>query len=544
RADAGVRERFAGLGLDPDQGMLVETGGRLFHGADALHALSLMSSGRGWLDRLCARLFAHRWSSRIAYPLLRAGRNATLLALGRAPMAREDPGEAALFTLFSFAMGLFGLMHVMNYAFEYGRFLTPTIWPILVPAIGLIFHPGSRRLFVLLLVTLAINAWAQAPMASNHTLILSFLLLACLAAGFWHGLRGGRFLEFFADVAPVGRVLLLVMYVYGIFHKINADFLNPEVSCAVTLWRAMPPPLRWLDAPWVHYATIYGTFVVEGVIFALLLTPRLRRFGIVGGIGFHMLLAQSGHALYAAFSTLSLSLHILFLAPAAALRITGHPTFRAIFRQLRSPWGIAAFALVLLLITVNAFRRDFGLVGLTWCLLALPLVVAILFLPGRVAPTVRRTPLLWSRLAWLNVVGLLFALNNALPYLGLKTAQTINMFANLRLEGGVSNHLVLPGPPGPFGYLADVVTLEKVEGAPYLAALGEAGYGVVWYQFLDLVGREPDAVVTYSRGGAHVENATAASLAAARAAVLHPEWLRKWFHFRRVDLRLPKPCSD
>ena len=147
RADAEARERFAGLGLDPDQGMLVETGGRLFHGADALHVLSLMSSGRGWLDRLCAWLFSHQWLSRIAYPLLRAGRNATLLALGRAPMAREDPGEAALFTLFSLAMGLFGLMHVTNYAFEYGRFLTPTIWPVLVPAIGLVFHPGSRRLF-------------------------------------------------------------------------------------------------------------------------------------------------------------------------------------------------------------------------------------------------------------------------------------------------------------------------------------------------------------------------------------------------------------
>ena len=31
----------------------------------------------------------------------------------------------------------------------------------------------------------------------------------------------------------VARYLLAIMYFYGIFHKINTDFLNPQVSCAV-----------------------------------------------------------------------------------------------------------------------------------------------------------------------------------------------------------------------------------------------------------------------------------------------------------------------
>ncbi len=34
----------------------------------------------------------------------------------------------------------------------------------------------------------------------------------------------------------VARALLAIMYFYGIFHKINTDFLDPRVSCAVALY--------------------------------------------------------------------------------------------------------------------------------------------------------------------------------------------------------------------------------------------------------------------------------------------------------------------
>ena len=59
-----------------------------------------------------------------------------------------------------------------------------------------------------------------------------------------------------------------------------------------------------------------------------------------------------------------------------------------------------------------------------------------------------------------------------MPYLGLKSAQAVNMFSNLRLEGGVSNHLILPHPPGPFGYPEDIAVIEHGGGDGRLAECG------------------------------------------------------------------------
>ncbi len=122
------------------------------------------------------------------------------------------------------------------------------------------------RVFCGLLLVLMVDAWLQMPLNSNHTIIKNFLLLAMLIGGARQLWRGGTWSDFYADFAPVGRVLLVVMYVFGIFHKLNRDFLDPMVSCAVVLWRAMPAPLGYLDSAPVHLATIYGTFLAEGLI--------------------------------------------------------------------------------------------------------------------------------------------------------------------------------------------------------------------------------------------------------------------------------------
>jgi hypothetical protein len=290
-------------------------------------------------------------------------------------------------------------------------------------------------------------------MASNHTILKNFFLLGVLAGGLYRWLRGSSWNRFFADIVPVGQLLLLLMYVFGIFHKINAGFLDPAVSCAVTLWRVMPLPLRLLDGPLIQNLTIYGTFLAEGVIILLLLVRATRHWGIVAGIGFHMLLALSGFAMYPAFSSLSLALHTLFLSPAAAERVVTSPLFRQILGVLSSPTGWMLLLLTFVLIAWAALLRDYSIVGLVWFGLVGPPALAILIYGRARAPDPPCAPILRSRLRFLNMIGLLFLLYGMMPYLGLKSAQAINMFANLRLEGGYSNHLVLRGPPGPFGYL-------------------------------------------------------------------------------------------
>jgi hypothetical protein len=88
------------------------------------------------------------------------------------------------------------------------------------------------------------------------------------------------------------------------------------------------------------------------------------------------------------------------------------------------------------------------------------------------------------------------------------------------------------------------VTIENVEGSSLLERLAMSEKELVYYALLDQLDRTPGAVVTFTRNGERQVDATAQTLAADIDAMLHPAWVRKWFHFREVDRRSPKPCSD
>ena len=83
RSGDPVVEEAIRAGLSLDEGMVLKYGGRLYHGADCLNMLSLLSSSSGLFNRLMALTFARPEIAHMAYPTLLAGRNATLRLLGR-----------------------------------------------------------------------------------------------------------------------------------------------------------------------------------------------------------------------------------------------------------------------------------------------------------------------------------------------------------------------------------------------------------------------------------------------------------------------------
>jgi predicted DCC family thiol-disulfide oxidoreductase YuxK len=83
RSGAAVVKRITAAGLDLDDGMVLVHGGRLYHGADALHKMATLAPCRGFRNRLNRLLFGSQAVSRLMYPALRAGRNALLRLLGR-----------------------------------------------------------------------------------------------------------------------------------------------------------------------------------------------------------------------------------------------------------------------------------------------------------------------------------------------------------------------------------------------------------------------------------------------------------------------------
>jgi predicted DCC family thiol-disulfide oxidoreductase YuxK len=94
RDRSAIMDEITSRGLDIDQGMVLKVGQTLYYGADAIHALSLLSSRSGVFNRLTYRVFGSRALSRVLYPILRVARNLLLKALGRTRINNLDlPGN-------------------------------------------------------------------------------------------------------------------------------------------------------------------------------------------------------------------------------------------------------------------------------------------------------------------------------------------------------------------------------------------------------------------------------------------------------------------
>ena len=83
RESSDVLDEITALGLDIDQGMVLKMEGEIYYGADAIHALALISSRPGFFNRLNYLMLYSKRVSRILYPVLRGCRNLLLKILGK-----------------------------------------------------------------------------------------------------------------------------------------------------------------------------------------------------------------------------------------------------------------------------------------------------------------------------------------------------------------------------------------------------------------------------------------------------------------------------
>jgi predicted DCC family thiol-disulfide oxidoreductase YuxK len=86
RAEPALVADLRAAGAPVNEGMAVIYAGRLYYGSDAVHVLALLASRSGAANRLVANLLRHERLARLAYPVLRAGRNLGLRLLGRPPI--------------------------------------------------------------------------------------------------------------------------------------------------------------------------------------------------------------------------------------------------------------------------------------------------------------------------------------------------------------------------------------------------------------------------------------------------------------------------
>jgi hypothetical protein len=276
---------------------------------------------------------------------------------------------------------------------------------------------------------------------------------------------------------------LVVVYGFAAFHKLNASFFDPAVSCAGALidqglrlqgWRGAPP------GPDVIRAAAVLTVIWELTIAALLAVPRWRVWGVLTGFVLHVGLA---FAHFYDFSTYVLAIFVLLLPGDGSDRLANSERYR---RLAIAGWLSYAMVTALSRLTVAPVTpigmRWHTLQVLAWCFavgsLIIPALRASLGAAERIRGAPRRRP------AWLLAIPVLAAVNGATPYLGFKTVANFSMFSNLRTETGATNHLLVGLNRLPItNWLDDTVEVKTV-GMPAYGQLGlfaRARGGRAWF---------------------------------------------------------------
>ncbi|WP_232494351.1 thiol-disulfide oxidoreductase [Novosphingobium kaempferiae] len=454
-------------------------------------------------------------------------------------------GVAALFSIVGDPWGLIG---------REGALYMLLAWSVVgTSAVTILFPRKTWALVALAACTVLLYAM-RLPVASNNKTITTVFDLCILLSAAVLASKGSLDRQsLYESLRTPARLILATMYFYGIFHKINTDFLDPTVSCAVGLYKPLAEPFGLEDNLFGRYLAIWSTFVIEGIAIVALFWKRWFAIGLTSALVFHYIIPISAYSWYMDFSSLVFALYMLTMPREASAKIY-EITCRHLVEPLRSLFGrvgilapaagllLAATLVVLLLALANPGRPALMLLHsifiLTWAVvggvaMTAMIYAAMVYLPYRGGSSGRSPYAAWN---W--IVPTLFFVSCLSPYVGLKTESSINMFSNLHTEGGTTNHLMFSRPPYLFDYQQEVVQVVA-SSSPSLSKTAREGRMNVLFSIEEYLRRHPDQWVSYIHDGQLIENATAATLPVEAAW-----WLeRKLLIFKQVDPARPKVCT-
>lgn len=365
-------------------------------------------------------------------------------------------------------------------------------------SVAVLFRPGNARLVFAFVSSNLLLIVLEGGTIVNHWIAEGMMMALVLAIFVSEWYRQRRFpdsLEGFGEKCLGAiRYFPIILFFWAAFHKINTDFFDPERSCAAEhylnlgwLFGRLPNPL------WLRQILPYVTVFVEFGYALLLLVPRTRVLGVLLALPFHFAMSLNGWVMfgtmfivfYACFaphdfwrfagrawgprlvrgylSWLSAALYLGFAA--ISIAVLARPSIVAdravIDKALAGLWGGTLFhfpprVVGVLAIDVHSFVVGIGVVGFQLFLaLIIPCYAYWYFARRKRARATAPGPAMGrarspgapvsGALRWCRgvTIGLMIA-NGVMPYLGFRTAAVFSMFSNLKTEGGVSNHLVIP----------------------------------------------------------------------------------------------------
>jgi hypothetical protein len=268
--------------------------------------------------------------------------------------------------------------------------------------------------------------------------------------------------------APMARVSLLILYFYVVLHKLNWDFLNPQISCGPFLVdRIGSLGLSLLpDTPFFRQAAVYGTLAVEAGIPLLLCFRKTNSLGVIIGFLFHFVITLDYPLNFYSFSMMLYALYVLFLPRDFPVKLYAvfqnvlnreKRTLRLFF-QLILVSGIVIVALLTLIHYPSKLRVANMGAWYIWAFALFIVYLVVIWTQNLSPATFNRYFYIKNPALWL-ILALLF-LNGLTPYVGLKTHLSFSMYSNLRTEGGVTNHLFMPVAFRIASFQDDLVDIE------------------------------------------------------------------------------------
>lgn len=458
----------------------------------------------------------------------------------------STPFAGIQFKIFTVLWSIATLFH-MAYAGVFDMKLNYSL--LSLAALYVIYRPGSVPGFIILILLQLYDIFFLMPGVNNHWLFTCFVNITMLAV-LLHFLLKHRLFHidggwWYQQFAPIVRIEVLILYFYAVFHKLNTDFFNPPVSCATELLKYQNLPFVPLTSE-IFVASGYFTVIIETVIPLLLVFRKSRKAGILIGVIFHSVLAYSSYNGYFDFSSMMFALYFLFTGPDFAVYLKKR------WEALRNVQFFNRFSVTRLLILVVVILAFIGLIHklnyalpefsdfnlycywLVYNLVFLYFIVQYCLLKSSSKPGIFT---LDNRIY--RIFPVIVFLNGWSPYLGLKTENSYSMFSNLRTEGGVTNHYLIPASFQIFDYQKEYVEL-LASSDPFLQSAADGKKQMVLFHFNDYIhSKKPRYVEYLYKGKKEIFDASGGST---REVEKVPYLLKKTFSFR-LFVNGHQPCG-
>ena len=359
---------------------------------------------------------------------------------------------------------------------SYGSMGTPFGFLVLGSAVLLLLTRSSVLPLALYAAIQVVQCLGNMPTIPNHVMLEGSINLTILLALVVAVVRERTLLvspeALFRLFAPPARVQIILLYLIAALHKMNHDFFNLEWSAVTWILIDVRERFPVPESPVFVYAMIIIAMLFEIGIPILFMFKRTRLAGILAGLLFHVPLALHSLVIVASFTMFLMPCFFLF-APNTLVR-TGERIDVGLKRF--AGFGSGLFRIMSLLLVIAVVWPALGRMGFDlplprgvvfFCTLGLIGIISLWFLVAigtawfghlrRLEPSrgfLRPAPLLW-------LVPIILVVNGLLPYLGSKTELTFSMYSNLRVEGGLNNHLFMPGSLKVFDDQDDLVTIRS-----------------------------------------------------------------------------------